>query len=102
MQEQGLVQAFCRVADALSLPSMKELQQYYGGKHRMPDNPWADYWLANMASSTGHSRKNVPFLRGEGDFRKGMDASEEWISRALVRRYPLCPVRQLSCTVAVF
>ena len=79
------MQAFCRLADALPLPTHRDLQQYYGGKQRMPQNAWADYWLTNIASDVGHSRKDVAFLRGEGDFRKEMDGTEEWITRGLVR-----------------
>jgi hypothetical protein len=36
------VQALCRVADRLSLPTHRKLQQYYGGRARVPAAPWAD------------------------------------------------------------
>jgi hypothetical protein len=87
------MQAICRVADRLSLPNLKDLQQYYGGRARMPANPHADYWLANMLSSTGHSRACADFLQCDSKFRHELEDNELWMDPSQVCTLVMCRSR---------
>lgn len=79
------MQALCRVADQLSLPTHRELLQYYGGSAHMPTNPWGDYWCNNILNTSGHSRRDADFLYPDCVYRSELPDDEQWINSRQVR-----------------
>ena len=90
------VQAICRLADRLSLPSFEELQQYYGGAARMPAAPFADYWLACIVTSKGHAREGATFLKSEALFARELEPDEYGLDRMQACCRVGCDVRRIA------
>jgi hypothetical protein len=69
----------CRLADHIGLPSRQQLVQFYGGRKRLPEHPWGDYY-ANvvLARKDGfqYSRQVDWLQHGESEFRKQLDQDE--------------------------
>ena len=91
----------CRVADQLSLPTRRELLQYYGGTAHMPPQPCADYWRANMVTTAGHSRQHSDFLFPECSFRSELPAEEQWIESQQVRCLACVVYQAIRTTLSV-
>jgi hypothetical protein len=75
-QRDLVLQVICRIADYVALPSRMELEGFYGGRRRLPEHPWGDYYFKVVLSAAPYSPDAAWLQGGEAAFEKSLEPDE--------------------------